>query len=201
MKRDIFAFICCAVAVFQVTYAQILYPERFPVDKEKSNLAGRIPLYSPSRCKQNELLYPGDHADDWICDCAPGSLYYPESDACHPAFRRGPCENEQMLVLAPNATLPQCIQNACKIDGQVKINNVCYEIGHAAPCQNAHLSYVLGVDPKTLMLDCIKLSASVKSRVGLVDDDDAPLYDLSKVDLCARGCKRSIEGICTPNAK
>ncbi|XP_017480992.1 PREDICTED: uncharacterized protein LOC108370218 [Rhagoletis zephyria] len=192
-------FICCAVALFQLTYAQVLYPERFPIDKEKSNLAGRIPLYSPSRCKQNELLYPGDHADDWICDCAPASLYYPDSDACHPAFRRGPCEDEYMLVLAPGATIPQCIKNDCKVDGQVKIHQICHEIGSAAPCKNAHLSYVLGVNTKTLMLDCVRLSVAVKTRVEL-EDGDEPLYDLSKIEMCARGTKRSIEGTCTPNA-
>ncbi|XP_067616990.1 uncharacterized protein [Eurosta solidaginis] len=201
-------FILCVIAIIQLSHAQISYPERFQVDKEKSNLVGRIPLYSPSLCKQNELLYPGDHGDDWTCDCAPASLYYPDTDACYIAFRQGPCENEQLLVLAPNRTVPQCIINTCKIDGQVKINNICYEIGHVAPCHNGHLSYVLGVNPKTLMLDCIKLSAAIKTRIGAIgdasghadvgSDDDAPSYDLNKVDLCARGTKRAINGTCTP---
>ncbi|XP_028897252.2 uncharacterized protein LOC105213883 [Zeugodacus cucurbitae] len=186
--------------MIQLTTTQVIYPERIPMEKEKSNSAGRIPHYAPSRCKSNELLYPGDHADDWICDCAPAALYYPDSDACHPAFRRGPCEAEQMLVLAPNTVIPQCITNTCKQDGLVKINNVCYQIGGSAPCQNAHLSYVLGVNATTLMLDCIKLSVSVKTRVSLADDDEPP-YDLSKVDLCARGSQRSIEGTCTASVQ
>lgn len=200
MKGATFVLIFYTATVIQLTSTEVVYPERIPMEKEKSNAAGRIPHYSPSRCKTYELLYPGDHADDWICDCAPAALYYPDSDACHLAFRRGPCEAEHMLVLAPNAVIPQCIKNTCKVDGLVKINNVCYEIGGSAPCQNAQLSYVLGVNTTTLLLDCIKLSISVKTRVSLVDDDE-PQYDLSKVDLCARGSQRSIEGICTPSLK
>ncbi|CAD6992908.1 unnamed protein product [Ceratitis capitata] len=199
MKNILFVFLCCTVVVLQLTHAEVLYPERLQVDKEKSNTAGRIPHYSPSRCRTNELLYPGDHTDDWICDCAPATLYHPDSDACHLAFRRGPCANEEMLVLAPGEVLPQCIKNACKIDGMVKINNVCYRIGQPAPCANPELSYVLDVNETTLMLDCIKLSVSVKTRVSL--DDDEPEYDLSKVNLCARGSRRLIESRCTPNAK
>uniref|UniRef100_A0A034V0U3 DUF4789 domain-containing protein n=1 Tax=Bactrocera dorsalis TaxID=27457 RepID=A0A034V0U3_BACDO len=200
MKGAIFVFVFCAATVITQTSTEVVYPEPILLEKEKSNAAGRIPHYSPSRCKSNELLYPGDHADDWICDCAPGALYYPDSDSCHPAFRRGPCEAEHMLILARNAVLPQCIKNDCKVDGLVKINNVCYQIGGSAPCPNAQLSYVLGVNTTTLMLDCIKLSISVKTRVGLLDDDE-PDYDLSKVDLCARGSQRSIEGTCTPSVK
>ncbi|XP_050329996.1 uncharacterized protein LOC126759300 [Bactrocera neohumeralis] len=189
-----------AELMFTQTSTEVIYPEPILLEKEKSNAAGRIPHYSPSRCKSNELLYPGDHADDWICDCAPGALYYPDSDSCYPAFRRGPCEAEHMLILARNEVLPQCIKNDCKVDGLVKINNVCYKIGDSAPCPNAQLSYVLGVNTATLMLDCIKLSISVKTRVSLLDDDE-PDYDLSKVDLCARGSQRSIEGTCTPSVK
>nr|XP_014099662.2 uncharacterized protein LOC106624452 [Bactrocera oleae] len=200
MKGVIFVFVFYAATVILQTSTEVVYPEPILLEKEKSNAAGRIPHYSPSRCKSNELLYPGDHDDDWICDCAPAALYYPDSDSCHSAFRRGPCEAEYMLVLAPNAVLPQCIKNTCKVDGLVKINNVCYEIGSSGPCQNAHLSYVLGVNTTTLLLDCIKLSISVRTRVSLLGDDE-PDYDLSKVDLCARGSQRSIEGTCTHSVK
>lgn len=30
------------------------------------------PVLTPIRCGANELLYPGDDIDDWMCDCKPG---------------------------------------------------------------------------------------------------------------------------------
>lgn len=122
-----------------------------------------------------------------------GAIYYPESDACFPAFRQGPCAAGEFLVLGNNAIVPECIRNDCQADGQVKIQNVCYELGKAGPCPNAQLSYVLGVDPKTIHIDCVKLSISVASRFG--DEPSVP-YDLANVELCARGCKRAIQGRC-----
>lgn len=35
-------------------------------------LQNRKPLFVPGRCKDDEYLYPGDHADEWVCDCKPG---------------------------------------------------------------------------------------------------------------------------------
>ncbi|XP_013105855.1 uncharacterized protein LOC106085916 [Stomoxys calcitrans] len=176
-----------------VTLGQLAYPESLQTDKSKSNIDGRLPLYSPARCKQHELLYPGDQKDDWICDCAPAALYYPESDACFPAFRRGPCERNEILVLGNDAIIPECIPNACKVDGQIQIHNVCYELGKAGPCPNPQLSYVVGVDPKTLHIDCVKLSISVESRFG---DEPKHNYDLTNVEKCARGSKRAVQGRC-----
>ncbi|TMW49195.1 hypothetical protein DOY81_005737 [Sarcophaga bullata] len=183
----------CIVICLQVILAQLVFPEAQAVDKKKSNLAGRMPLYAPSRCKQNELLYPGDQVNDWICDCAPAALYHPETDACYPAFRRGPCEKGEFLVLGNNEVLPVCIPNDCKVDGQVKIHGVCYEFGKPGTCKDAHLSYVIGVNPSTLHVDCIKLSISLENRFG---QDNQPNYDLTNIDLCPRGCKRAIQGRC-----
>lgn len=177
----------------QVVLGDLLYPEHFETDKKKSNLQGRTPLFAPSRCKEHELLYPGDQADDWICDCAPAALYYPETDACYPAFRRGPCADAEFLVLGDNAILPVCIANDCKVDGQVKINGRCFEFGKPGTCKDANLSYVVGVNISTLHVDCVKLSVSLESRFG---NEPQHSYDLENVDLCARGCKRAIQGNC-----
>ncbi|XP_037821576.1 uncharacterized protein LOC119610438 [Lucilia sericata] len=183
----------CILLVLQFALGDLLFPEYQAVDKKKSNLAGRTPLYAPSRCKQHELLYPGDQVNDWICDCAPAALYHPETDACYPAFRRGPCEDGEFLVLGDNAVLPVCIANDCKVDGQIKIKGVCYEFGKAGACKDSHLSYVIGVNPQTLHVDCVKLSISLESRFG---EEPQHSYDLTNVDLCARGCKRAIQGRC-----
>ncbi|XP_037955600.1 uncharacterized protein LOC119685402 [Teleopsis dalmanni] len=171
---------------------QIEFPDHFEVDKKKSNLAGRVPLFSPTRCKANELLYPGDQVDDWICDCAPAAIYHPDSDACYIAFRKGPCKEDEMLVLAPNNVIPECIKNECS-DGEIRINKICYKFGDGAPCRNAHLSYVLGVDPTTLMVDCVRQSISLASRFG---DDGLPQITVDLIKPCARGSKRATKGDC-----
>ncbi|KOB76716.1 Uncharacterized protein OBRU01_05670 [Operophtera brumata] len=31
----------------------------------------RVPVFLPAMCPTNELYYPGDQKDDWICDCRP----------------------------------------------------------------------------------------------------------------------------------
>ncbi|XP_073814706.1 uncharacterized protein [Musca autumnalis] len=181
----------------QLVLSQVGFPDGLETDKSKANLNGRTPIYIPSRCKQHELLYPGDQKDDWVCDCAPAALYYPEKDACYPAFRQGPCAPNQILVLGNNAIIPECIANACGVDGQIQIQKVCYELGQAGPCPNAHLNYVLGVDPKTMHIDCVKPYVVLANRFTLATTSP---YDLTKAELCARGTKRSIQGVC-PNRK
>lgn len=37
-------------------------------------MQNKKPLFIPGRCAPNELLYPGDHKDDWVCDCKPGKF-------------------------------------------------------------------------------------------------------------------------------
>lgn len=36
---------------------------------------GRVPLYAPDKCPDNELLYPGNQEHDWICDCGLGRFF------------------------------------------------------------------------------------------------------------------------------
>ncbi|XP_061400987.1 uncharacterized protein LOC133336723 [Musca vetustissima] len=187
----------CLMIGLQLVLGQVGFPEGVDQDKAKANLNGRTPIYIPSRCKAHELLYPGDQKDDWVCDCAPAALYYPESDGCFPAFRQGPCPPNQILVLGNNNIIPECIPNACQVDGQIQIQKVCYELGKPGPCPSSHLNYVLGVDPKTMHIDCVIPFVSLASRFGM--ETPSP-YDLSKAEICARGSKRAIQGTC-PNRK
>lgn len=129
-----------------------------------------------------------------ICIFA-AALYYPETDACYPAFRRGPCEANQILVLRNNEVIPICVANECKVDGQIKIQGTCYELGKPGPCPNPQLSMVLGVDPKSLHIDCVKLSFSVITRLG-DESKQEPTYDLNNIEPCSRGTKRAIRGRC-----
>uniref|UniRef100_A0A1A9VZA9 DUF4789 domain-containing protein n=1 Tax=Glossina brevipalpis TaxID=37001 RepID=A0A1A9VZA9_9MUSC len=187
MKLVIKQLFVCLVMTMQMVSSQLAYPEVIDISKDKANLQGRLPLFSPARCKDYELLYPGDQKNDWICDCAPGAVYYPDADACYPAFRRGPCEAEEILVLPNAKIIPTCVSNECKLDGKVKIQNNCYDLGRTGPCQNTPVdNYIVGVDPKTLQVDCILLS--LEKRFGLE----------SLEDVCAnRGSKKYIKGDCT----
>ncbi|XP_030376021.1 uncharacterized protein LOC115625195 [Scaptodrosophila lebanonensis] len=190
------------VGIETLAHAQVAFVEEGAVDKQKANLAGRKPLYSPSRCKKYELLYPGDQFDDWICDCAPAALYHPDSDACFPAYRQGPCKSGEMLVLYKDKIIPECVSNPCREDNHFMIQGKCYEFGnnqgHSNPCPLKEYTYVLGVNPKTLMVDCIQLSLQLQTRFG---EEDATLvappdYHIEVAQKCGRGSRMSIQGRC-----
>ncbi|KAH8271354.1 hypothetical protein KR018_007458 [Drosophila ironensis] len=193
--------ICALVALLaRVVRAQIAFVEDQDIDKKKANLAGRKPLYSPARCPKHQLLYPGDQQqqNDWVCDCAPATLYYPETDACYPAYRQGPCETGQMLVLYKEKIIPECVRNPCARDNYFMIRDTCYEFGNTNenPCPYKEATYVLGVNPMNLMVDCVKLSVHLDSRIS--DDSEAPPpeYHIELAEKCARGSRLLVQGKC-----
>lgn len=86
--------------------------------------------------------------------------------------------------MGENQIIPQCINNPCKIDGKIPINKICYEFDKSEPCQHKDLSFVLGVDPKTLKVDCIILSESkIFTRIG----------ERENKDICSLGTKCAYE--------
>ncbi|KAI8425215.1 hypothetical protein MSG28_007029 [Choristoneura fumiferana] len=97
----------------KVTQDVIGFPEM------EENNKTRQPVFLPSMCPENELYYPGDQKDDWICDCRPAHIYQPATDKCWPAYRKGPCEEEHYLVLPPNSFIPVCEKNPCRLDSFV----------------------------------------------------------------------------------
>ncbi|KAH8407229.1 hypothetical protein KR222_010902 [Zaprionus bogoriensis] len=188
------------VIVVDVGNAQLAFVEDADIDKKKINLAGRKPLYSPARCARYQLLYPGDQLNDWICDCAPAAIYYPETDACYPAYRQGPCEAGEMLVLYKEKAIPECVKNPCGQDGHFQIRNKCYQFGSSKesdnPCPNKELTFVLGVNPKTLMVDCVQLSMQLVTRFSDDQEVAPPDYHIELAEKCLRGSRLSAQGRC-----
>ncbi|GBP61168.1 hypothetical protein EVAR_28376_1 [Eumeta japonica] len=137
-------------------------------------------------CPANELYYPGDQKDDWICDCRPAYLYHPASDSCWPAWTRGPCAEKQYLVLPSNTVIPVCEQNPCD-DGKVPWNTKCETLGSSQPC--VHLFpptvAVLGVNATTLAIECVALTFSSR------------LTESNNISGCSPGCRRNVKGECT----
>lgn len=178
------------------------FPERGDEEESKQNAAKRKPIYIPGRCRENELLYPGDQLDDWICDCSPGHLFHPATDKCYSAYRKGPCSEGSYLILPKDKAIPECQINPCERDGNVRVRNECYSLGQPGPCPFPELSNVLGVNTTTLELACVSLSVVLNTRFD--DDDDktqtpAPTpadINLDEAPLCAKGCKRYINGTC-----
>ncbi|KAH8383672.1 hypothetical protein KR009_009988 [Drosophila setifemur] len=193
--------ICALLALFgKVARAQIAFVEDQDIDKKKANLAGRKPLFSPARCPKHQLLYPGDqqNQNDWVCDCAPATLYYPDTDACYPAYRQGPCETGQMLVLYKERIIPECVKNPCPKDNHFLIRDTCYEFGHSTenPCPNKEATYVLGVNPMNLMVDCVKLSVQLETRISDNEEVAPPEYHIDLAEKCSRGSRLLVQGKC-----
>ncbi|CAK1552268.1 unnamed protein product [Leptosia nina] len=160
----------------------------FPESEENLNLVNkkeRYPVYLPSMCGENELYYPGDQEDDWICDCRPGYLYYPEKDSCWPAFRRGPCNDKEHLRLPHNSIIPVCVKNPCN-DGFVVWKGTCQRLGSTAPCKIEFPPAVLWVNATTMSLGCVPLNFHIRSEIA---------YENAK---CPLGCKRHVQGLCVP---
>lgn len=132
------------------------------------------------------------------------AIYYPETDACYPAYRQGPCEAGEMLVLYKEKSIPECVQNPCRQDGHFMIHNKCYRFGNNNemdnPCPNKELTFVLGVNPKTLMVDCVQLSMQLETRFSDTDNVQpvAPAdYFIELAEKCLRGSRLSTQGHCS----
>lgn len=147
----------------------------------------KMPLFVPTKCGENELLYPGDYNNDWVCDCKPGLLishpakynlkqwtylnvvycssfsgflFYPATSKCYGPYYQGPCQPGSMLILKPNSYIPECAVNPCRIgDGYVRFRNGCHKLETPGPCAQPELSIVLSVNVSNLQLDCVKIGA------------------------------------------
>ncbi|XP_075982856.1 uncharacterized protein LOC142981069 [Anticarsia gemmatalis] len=167
----------------------------FPEAEEDANLSNkdnRQPVYIPAMCPVNELFYPGDQKDDWICDCRPAYLYHPRSDACWPAYRKGPCDEGQYLVLQKDSAIPVCEKNPCTADNFVQYQGRCEKLATIEPCRHLWpIPAALAVNSTSLIVNCERLN--FESRFG-----DPVKPSLNSVQ-CPPGCKRSINGKCTPS--
>lgn len=108
------------------------------------------------KCAENEIAYPADHHDDYVCDCKPGYLYDPGTRRCHAAQRQGPCARDHVLVLTPGSHVPVCLRNPCRQgDGYVLLNTGCFRLGTAGPCTQPELGFRVAIDVTTLKPACV----------------------------------------------
>ncbi|KAG4068661.1 hypothetical protein HA402_002352 [Bradysia odoriphaga] len=173
----------CAVSVI----ADFGFPENEEDDASKKNAQNKKPVFLPQQCNENELFYPGDQKDDWVCDCKPGHIYHPKTDRCYSPYRQGPCPANQFLMIPPGQYIPECLTNRCTPDGWVTFKNKCYLLNEAGPCDLAELSYVVAVNTTSLELECIKQNPDIFPRFG-----EEEMFGTT----CLRGSKRSIQGKC-----
>lgn len=161
MKQEMEVTLTLIAALLVVANAQQL---AFP--REENEAPGktpprledtRIPVHIPGRCPENQLLYPGDQKTDWVCDCGPGYIYYPPREGCFLAYRQGPCNESQHLILPKGKVIPECVDNPCKTDRFVRYQNKCYELDKSGgPCKPASEGGgIFGVNTKTLALECL----------------------------------------------
>ncbi|KAG6460479.1 hypothetical protein O3G_MSEX012017 [Manduca sexta] len=177
-----FLFVCSSIA--KNTSDVIGFPES-EENPDLKNKENRQPVFLPAMCPVNELFYPGDQKDDWICDCRPAHLYHPASDLCWPAFRQGPCPEGQYLTLPQDSPIPVCQNNPCAIDRQVQWNGKCEVLGNSAPCNHLFPTpAALGVNATTLVVSCVRLSFNNRFTERVT------------TSVCPPGCKRSINGKC-----
>jgi len=63
-------------------------------------------------------------------------VYHPGQDACFPPLTRGPCNEDEMIVLSPDTGLGICITDACSNSQEVFIEGQCRELFGFEKCQD-----------------------------------------------------------------
>lgn len=82
-------------------------------------------------------------------------LYYPAKQQCFPAYKKGPCNQGEYLVLRGNSVIPECVVNPCTLENYVLFRNGCHKLDEGGPCQLSNeLSNAVGVNETTLEIIC-----------------------------------------------
>jgi hypothetical protein len=110
---------------------------------------------------------------------------------CYEAFTKGPCNNNEILILPKKKVIPVCERNSCE-SGKVRFSNRCGKIGgyESCPQPQGGKSHTLQVNATTLQLGCVFGTAS---RLGEKIDEEAGIYEEPQ---CFLGGKRSQENAC-----
>ncbi|XP_062564136.1 uncharacterized protein LOC134226987 [Armigeres subalbatus] len=181
-------------------------PENIP---GRQNARNRTPVYIPGKCGHNEILYPGDQATDWVCDCRPAHVYHPGSAGCFPLYTRAYCNEDEYVEIKPGSKLPQCTKNTCK-DKLIPFNGTCVKLHNnnegVCPMVN-RIKYVVGVNEETLQLECIS-TAPVNLANRLIgnrynsQDPNIIVKEDGSVEFmhamrCAPGSAAEYNGTCT----
>uniref|UniRef100_A0A9I3CJR1 DUF4789 domain-containing protein n=1 Tax=Anopheles culicifacies TaxID=139723 RepID=A0A9I3CJR1_9DIPT len=157
---------CCSLPVNETVPKQennnktelFAYPAEQSAIESRQNARNRTPIYIPKQCAENEILYPGDHENDWVCDCKPTYVYHPQTKQCYQMYTQGYCPSGQIVYIEPNGKNPACIPNQCQ-DGQVYFMDVCAELNKEhKDCVLANIKLVVGINEHTHQLECVNIS-------------------------------------------
>ncbi|XP_052867349.1 uncharacterized protein LOC128273427 [Anopheles cruzii] len=149
------------------------YPAEQSAIESKQNARNRTPIFIPGGCAEDEILYPGDHNNDWVCDCKPTYIYHPKSHRCYQLYTQGSCEPGKIMYLEPNGKYPTCIPNHCP-DGQIRFQNMCVVLNQEHKiCQIAGINLVVGINEKTHQLECVNISDVRLNQTMITNHDQA----------------------------
>ncbi|XP_077300254.1 uncharacterized protein LOC143921030 [Arctopsyche grandis] len=190
--------LCYLTIALQYTNAQdaVAFEESIE-DTLKLPADNRRPVENRQECDENELYYPGDNNDDWICDCRPSYIYYPDRSKCFPAFKKGPCKDNEYLIMPNNSYVPVCEKNPCYKEGFVRISRRCVQLGTAC---NIDSRRRYGVEEGTLIPKCLPPpNEQIASRFS-PEETGAQGTNEGKINYCFRGCKRYFNKTCPGQA-
>ncbi|KFB38763.1 hypothetical protein ZHAS_00006164 [Anopheles sinensis] len=202
---DKFYFTLCVVFLYTAVQLSTCGPAielfAYPADEAEQikeylqNAHNRTPVFIPGKCSPNEILYPGDHADDWVCDCRPGYVYYPNNDSCYALFTKGFCQPGEYVDLERPSMLVKCTQNTCTDGKKVPFRGQCVELNrHDKACPVVKRKrFVVGVNTTTLQLDCVVGELDL----GRGDYNGLVLFEGAK--RCSSGTKASYNELCVEN--
>uniref|UniRef100_A0A182PSI7 DUF4789 domain-containing protein n=1 Tax=Anopheles epiroticus TaxID=199890 RepID=A0A182PSI7_9DIPT len=209
--------VCAAVVAVLpgLSRAQELFafPADVVVNPYLENARNRTPVFIPGKCGTNEILYPGDHDNDWVCDCRPGHVYSPPQDSCYPLFQQGFCQSGEYVDLARPSKIVKCTRNVCTGKNEVPYKGRCVQLHrNNRLCKiERRISWVIGVNITTLELDCVEgttemLEVTVNNR-NMGDDEEVegdktgsmkttPVIFFQGAKLCSDGTKTKYNGLC-----
>uniref|UniRef100_A0A2M4BY53 Putative secreted protein n=1 Tax=Anopheles marajoara TaxID=58244 RepID=A0A2M4BY53_9DIPT len=175
----------------------------FPADEQIShylqNARNRTPIFVPGKCAENEILYPGDHESDWVCDCRPGHIYYPQMNKCYPLFKQGFCNPGEYVDVMRPSMIVNCTKNVCPGQNMVPYDGNCVELNrHNRICKRVNRVYwVIGVNATTLELGCVPPDATTMlHRVNGEEGEDEEPIQFEGANRCSNGTRTKYEGLC-----
>uniref|UniRef100_A0A182R0A9 DUF4789 domain-containing protein n=1 Tax=Anopheles farauti TaxID=69004 RepID=A0A182R0A9_9DIPT len=186
------------------------FPADVVVSSYLENAQNRTPVYIPGKCGTNEILYPGDHDNDWVCDCKPGYVYSPREDSCYPLFERGFCQPGEYVDLARPSMIVQCTKNVCQGKGElVPYKGQCVHLhrnNKLCPTKG-NIRLVIGVNITTLELDCVRGTLEILANRNTHEDEESeegkpmkmqttPVIFYQGVTYCHNGTKAMYNGKC-----
>ncbi|XP_019530630.2 uncharacterized protein LOC109402412 [Aedes albopictus] len=144
------------------------YPEEQFSNNHNQDAKNRTPVYIPNWCQKNEILYPSDEGNDWVCDCKPTFVYHPPSRQCYQLFTKAFCEDGYMVTLPnPDSKQPKCVFNPCykRNVNLVLFNNECVELNaYYVKCSIDKLRLIVAVQENN-MLGCVHISVNPYNKI------------------------------------